>query len=827
MRHYRGVSLRFLKRQRLLTVLTVIAIALSVALVSVLAILSDALKQSQIIQAETLLGQQHVHFKGLTPEQLETLRADGRIQRMGFSKVVGSTDIPDENFPINLEEQNIDAIELLGFQLLQGRYPTAANEIMLDEQSLGYLGVSFTEDTQITLPVAINLMQEDGSFTPAGIEEKLFTLTGVAKNHPATVGGRYGVGCVGPGSFPELPSRVGAFVRFTSGVDPVQAEEDLAAKLHLAEWQVDENSRLLSALGYEGRESEASGIGGLGFSGIIVGGLILLAACLVIYNIFQVSVVQRTRQFGTLRAIGATPAQIRKLVVLEALLLCAFGIPLGLLLGILSSRGVVSSVGSLINPEVLGVSSLDEAVEVVRGSVRIPWRQLAGAAGLGLAATLLSAWLPARMASRVPPVTAITGLVGSGVTRTRPSRRRRPARHILWQTARLNLSRNRGRTAVTVISLTMMVITYVTLQSFLQSFNMTEILADSMDSAYSLTTLEGLTDQDLAAVRAMPGVERVRTAMEAAQPYDIDAHKAAELQTDEASQAYSVEHTFEAIGYDDATLQLMLDEVGSSAPTLQQMREQPLALVWDKEVNYRFSPQWAPPAIGESLPFLEHSFQIAGTVDNIAIHRYATQLGYTLLMHEDQLRKLLPAAAVNYADIFLNPSITSEQDQKIHQMLEQIASNTAGCTLSTFEDTKADLEKSLNAIKGLGYGMILLVSLIGSLNIINTTVTSLHARRSELGTLRAIGMSSAQLNGMVILESLQYGLRALLFGLPLGMICSALVMSSNDQVESWQPPIGPLFMASLFALLLCLLAAWPPVASMKKMNIVESIGRVD
>lgn len=196
-------------------------------------------------------------------------------------------------------------------------------------------------------------------------------------------------------------------------------------------------------------------------------------------------------------------------------------------------------------------------------------------------------------------------------------------------------------------------------------------------------------------------------------------------------------------------------------------------------------------------------------------------------MHEDQVKRLAPHSMITYADIFLDKAISPEDKERVNTMLESIKAKTPDCTLTSFESAKEEMEESIGAIRSLGYGMILLISLIGGLNIINTTMTSLHTRCSELGTLRAIGMSSEQMKRLVMLESLHYGLRALVLGLPIGILLSAVTSMMTRGLDRWQPPVLPVLSAAAFAVRLCLLAAWPPLVSMKKMNIVESIGRTD
>lgn len=87
-------------------------------------------------------------------------------------------------------------------------------------------------------------------------------------------------------------------------------------------------------------------------AGIMVGLLLLLAAGLVIYNILKIAVVQRIKQYGTLRAIGGEKRQLYFLVTGQVLLLCAIGIPIGLLLGTLSAKGILTAATSLVSPEI-------------------------------------------------------------------------------------------------------------------------------------------------------------------------------------------------------------------------------------------------------------------------------------------------------------------------------------------------------------------------------------------------------------------------------------------------------------------------------------------
>ena len=94
--------------------------------------------------------------------------------------------------------------------------------------------------------------------------------------------------------------------------------------------------------------------------GIMVGLLLLVAAGLVIYNILKIAVSQRIKQYGTLRAIGGEKRQLYFLVTAQVLLLCMIGIPIGLLLGTLSAKGILTAATSFVSPEIFLVQNRDE-----------------------------------------------------------------------------------------------------------------------------------------------------------------------------------------------------------------------------------------------------------------------------------------------------------------------------------------------------------------------------------------------------------------------------------------------------------------------------------
>ncbi|MCL2567962.1 MAG: ABC transporter permease [Oscillospiraceae bacterium] len=139
--------------------------------------------------------------------------------------------------------------------------------------------------------------------------------------------------------------------------------------------------------------------------GVILSVVIVASSIVVLSNAFRVSAKERAMQFGILKSVGATKTQIRQTVVSESLLLAAVGIPIGLLLGM-----VVHFIGvGLINHFLADLFQSARPGEDMMIRFVFSWQAILLSIVLALATVLLSAWLPARKASKIPAIDAIRG----------------------------------------------------------------------------------------------------------------------------------------------------------------------------------------------------------------------------------------------------------------------------------------------------------------------------------------------------------------------------------------------------------------------------------
>ena len=242
-------------------------------------------------------------------------------------------------------------------------------------------------------------------------------------------------------------------------------------------------------------------------AGILVGTLILLAAGLVIYNILKISVSKRIKGYGTLRAIGGEKGQLYQIIVIEVILLCLMGIPIGMLLGFLSARGILEAATGLVSPELFLVQDSSELKTLIAENSSLNGTLLILSGAITLAFALFAALPAARSAARVSPIMAMSG---TNLKIRRRKRKTKKIHNFEAYYARLNLKRNKGRTAITILSLVMSITVFIALQGFSSLLNAASALQDNHVGDYQITNESiGFTTDDLNTLRKNEAVQSV------------------------------------------------------------------------------------------------------------------------------------------------------------------------------------------------------------------------------------------------------------------------------------------------------------------------------
>ncbi len=472
MKRYSALAWRELLAQRVTSVLILLAIVLSTMMTAAIGQSAGVLSAMRQQQAIAIGGNRHAGFVQMNEEQLETLRQDPRLSFVGAYVVLGNAKL-DNTLSLGLSEfqEDVKAVYPSISAIKEGRLPQAPMEIALPEDVLEYLGFSGRLGETLSLPLSKALRH--GVMTQSHDFTTDLTLVGITRSNYMSYAAGVVNGIVGPGTaealLPEEYFYYNVDIKVADKGAFQSTMDSLVSALNIPQLDTTYNIPYLDALGirYDSKAADVMDASDEGFSyllaaGILVGVLLLLAAGLVIYNILKIAVSRQMTQYGILRAMGAEKGQLYFLVIAQILSLCALGIPLGLLLGSLSAKGILTAATGLLSPEIFLARDAGELDRLIAENSGGKGLFLLASAAITLLFALAAALPAARYAARVAPTVAISG---TQVKIRRRNRKEKRIRNFEAFYARLNLRRSRGRTAITVLSLVMSVTVFIALQS--------------------------------------------------------------------------------------------------------------------------------------------------------------------------------------------------------------------------------------------------------------------------------------------------------------------------------------------------------------------------
>lgn len=833
MKRYHTLALKELLAQRVTSALILLAIILSTMMTAVIGQSMGVLSAMRQQQAIAIGGNRHAGFTQMNKEQLEKLKNDPRLSFVGDFVVLGSARL-DNKLILGLSQfqEDVSAVYPSISAIKEGRLPQAPMELALPEDVLGYLGFSGKLGDTVTLSLSKALRH--GVMTQSYDFTADFTLVGVTESNYLNYAAGAINGLVGPGTAEALlPEEY-----FYYNVDVKVADkrafqatmDDLVATLNVHELDTTYNIPLLNALGirYSKESADVTDVSENGFpfmlaAGVLVGALVLLAAGLVIYNILKIAVARRVTQYGVLRAMGADKGQVYLLVAAQVLLLCAVGIPVGLLLGSLSARGILTAATGLLSPKIFLARDAGELARLIGENSGGKGLFLLASAAITLFFALIAALPAARYAARVSPTVA---MAGSRVRIKRRSRKARKIRRFEAFYARLNLKRSRGRTAITVLSLVMSITVFIALQSAVGLLDTSAGGVAEHYGDYSITNeTAGFSSDEYRAMEADPRVERL-TAMQfsyyeqGADGYPVGIGFGFPLQAAE---------TFQVLGLNDA----YWDRAFSGLPTevLEKLKagegcmvRNPLPMVYEGEEIPRTEIK-----AGDTITVAGREVAVLHTLDGydtyLSVGNNGFINGVQVIVNEELYAALTGKTAYNW----LLPTLAKGVERaEYDKTVEALAGRVPGTLWLSYEDTDRQLAESFAQIKLLAWGLILFVAFIGLLNIVNTVYTNIHTRVAEIGMQRAIGMSVGSLYQVFLWEGAYYGLIASVIGGVLGYVCAVFVSAATTDMLRLVPvPAAAILEAAALAVGACLLATCIPLRRVGKMSAVEAIETVE
>ena len=851
----RRLAWKTLRANRARNRVAALAIALTAMLfTSLFTILMSMNEGAQQADFRRVGGYAHGGFKYLTHEQYEELRADPLIRESGLRRLLGMPlDAPFDKTHVEISYCDENDAKWMYLEPVEGRLPEeGTDEAAADLHVLELLGVAPELGARFTMTFEV-----DGQTTTQS-----FTLCGWW-GHDAAIDAYHVL-------VPE--SRVDA-VLAEAGVDSANPADGmtgrwgldimLASSMHIE----DDLMRILANLGddylqipygvnwgYTGAKLADSIDPALLAASIGLVLLIMLTGYLIIYNIFQISVSADVRRYGLLKTVGATGRQLRRVVRLQALALCAAGIPLGLILGWL--------IGGRITPYV--VAQMDGMENVVSLDPRI----FAFAALFALITVLLSCARPARMAARVSPVEAVRYVESDGPKRGA----RRARKNSSLSMAAANLTRSRRRTAATMLSLALAVVLLNATVSFTYGFSMDKFIsgqlpvdyifghanyfqvmkqftnaddAISEDAIVEFTSQDGISDcgriySMTRSMREFKPEEAYRADLGSSNPPEtVDFLVAREERTPDGRlsdycEIYGMEDfaisKLNVIEGDPKLLNqpgyiaavCFTDDYGEVLPGFRWANVGDTVTIRYIDRFEAVDPETMLPyenpeaAISSGLPYLDRSaeytdvdYKVCALVEiptNISLRRAGTDqyvLGAQNFLRDGKCDTVMLCIAD--AEDAAKPAL----DAWLEDYTVNIDSSLDYESAATYAEEFVGFQRMFLLLGGALCGI---VGLVGALNFFNATLTGILARRRELAMLQSIGMTGKQLKRMLIHEGFLQTIGALALSTALWIALFFPVTNLLERVFWFYAPRFSVLPLVILAPIFALLGALVPLA---------------
>ena len=828
MKSFRTLAIKELLAQKVTSILILIAVVLSTMMTTIVGQSLGVLTAMREQQAIALGGNRYATFLQMDADQLHAIQQDERLSYVGASIYLGSMELTS-SLNLGLTEYQGDNASIYpsSTKIKEGKLPQAPMEIALPEDVLKYLGIDGNIGDKISLSLEKSLrhnIADNYSYTAE------FVLTGILEsNYLGYVSGTV-TGIVGEGTAMQLLPKSHIYynvdIRTADKRTFQPVVDDINKKLQIHELDTSYNIVYLNAMGIS-YTTDSEDANDTGFSFMAVAGILvafLLAAGLVIYNILKISVSKRMKEYGTLRAIGGKKGQLYQIVVIEVILLCVIGIPIGMLLGSLSASGILAAATGLISPELFLVQNATELQALIAENSSLKVISLIISGAITLAFAMFAALPAARSAAKVSPIMAMSG---NNLKIRRRKRRAKKIRNFEAYYARLNLKRNKGRTAITVLSLIMSITVFIALQGFTTILNAASALQGSHLGDYQITNENvGFSEDALVELRENEAVKSVAVIQFSL----YEQNEAGQLDGIDIGFPLKPGETFQVVGLNDEYWDYF---IGSelSADQLEQLKSGNACVVRNPiPVSYGDGQlEFTSIEAGSTIYVAGTDLEVLKTLDGYDGYLGIGNGGFTngvQVIVDDSIYEQLTGK--NTYSEFL-PTLNAGADREnFDTFIEDFCEQTPGTTFLSYEETDQQLQESFAQIQMLAWGLILFVGLIGILNIINTVYTNIHTRITEIGMQRAIGMSAASLYKTFLWEGAYYGIIAAGIGSVLGYVCTIFIeAATSDTIQFVAIPILPILEATLLAIGACLLATAIPLRKISNMSIVDSIETIE
>lgn len=813
---FNKVTLQSMRKSRTRTIVTIIGVVLSTAMITAVATFGTSLLNFLIKSSIAKYGDWHVEFLDVNSSFVDQLAKDNEVlntatfTNIGYAALNGSKS-PEKPY-LFITGFNNKAYDTLSVNLISGCLPKNNKEILIPAHVAAKGGVRYKigdtlsldignrmdgnkilgqhdpyqsgekpgETKETLVPNAAKAYTVVGIYERPGFEEHSapgYTL--ITKEDPMDQGDNFSL-------FVSLknPHRVKAYAR------SVGETQTFVFNDYVLRFMGVSDNRLFNALLYT--------VGGILVAIIMVGSIFL------IYNSFNISLNERTRQFGILSSVGATAKQLRNSVLFEGLCIGAIGIPIGVIIGIGSIEVVIPIISK-------NFSNIIQNTVPLALSVSAP--SILAAAGSSLVTILISAYIPARKAANTPVMECIrqTNEVKTEAKAVKTSKLTQRIYGLEGTIALKNFKRNKKRYRSIVLSLSLSVVLFVSGSAFGSTlkrlskqlvmdmdydilFSTKEMEYNEMFTLYDkLKTADGVYESSSQAVFAYSCMVNTSDLSNSYREYSgyVEPDKMVQLPMDVQFLEDNEYLSFiKKLGYSPEEYTGQNAKMTVFAKKRLDKKDgttEVLDIFAHRSMTLSIAPEISDSSTKEQWQNINATFVDTYPLDppsNLSSQRNQQNPIVFMVVAPFSLKEKFEISDGIFANIGLG--FLSESPSKTVSEMEKIIQDlgiTSSYTLYNVYEVLEQFHSITFVIDVFTYFFVIMISLIAVANVFNTISTNIKMRKRELAMLRSVGMSDHDFNKMMTFECVFYGMRTLIFGIPIAGFISWLIYKGLISVE--------------------------------------------
>ena len=767
------ISGKVRKRQNRMTIFCVI---ISVLLVTAIFSMADIFIRTQSEGLQQKHGNWHIRLENISQDIAEEIAQRPDVAAIGWSETF-NTDA-DQPFYIGEKKAALygaDSIYLaeLVNALEEGSLPQSDNDIMLSSNARLALDVKIGDHVTVKTPSG------DTDFTVCGFgsdDAEYYQgqtyLVAVYMMRDAYIG------VMEQNNIPINPT---CYIQFQDVSKASGITSEIRQQYDLPEEDISENTAIMGLAGQSSNESMKNIYGIAAILFVIV----LLAGVLMISGSMNSNVAQRTKFFGMMRCIGASRQQIIRYVRLEALNWCKTAVPVGLVTGTAIEWGICAFLRYGIGGEyaAMPVFALSP-VGLISGAV------------VGIVTVLLAAQSPAKRASKVSPMAAISGNSDTALSVRHTTKRK--IRKVERTLGIHHATASKKNWFLLTASFSLSIILFLCISVGLDFVHELIPTMRSWNPDITLTGYanERVLDQSLSdAVSRITGVEHIWGSSYMENVPAVSSRKEIDHVNITSYSPYMLDCA------EDSLVQGNLSEIyGNSGKAMTVLNKD------------------NPIKVGDIIQAAGQEIEV---VCGISSGLYPSE--YSIICSQETFTRL--TGEKNYSMIGIQLS-SKAADETVKQINSLTKSNVI------FKDHRRQNQEDANtylAVKFLLYSFMAIIAMITLFNIINSISMSVTARIKQYGAMRAVGMDGEQLTRMIAAEAFTYAISGLIVGSGIGIVLSRFLyvkLVTRFFGSQWSLPIVLIAIIVVFDTVSAAAAVYAPAKRIRNMPITAIINEL-